>query len=651
MDAGQAPAQSDFLYGFNGQNFGHLPASLQNTDRPLDSLDATAQSQVQQHFTPYQAVMPTSMDPRFTYQTSMDQPSLDQNLMCQTNTNQPSRGQTYPNQLFTGQTYPNQLFTGQTNMNQPSAENPMDQTNQLFTSQTYPNQPSAKNLMNQTYPNQLSAENLMGQTYPNQLFTSQTYSNQPSAENFMEQTNMNQPFADQNLVHQTFPTQTSMPPATEPPIRPSERLVSDTAMVYYNNLTQVQKTRIMDQASKLSDFMKLFGVGPNYDPVMVYCRYRARKDLANGLSQPAITQQPLQSRPEPYVPTSLPQPTGCSPGSPIVIEECAVPAATTPRPKLVDVTDRMYSEYPDENDFIHPAYSVMMWMDKFKEDFQLNRVARSHRWYVREDDRTKFSCTRSLDGVTTVAWQLEAKLNELEHGRAESNRQKEQREQQQTAEEAARKEESERKAAAEAQQKAAEKAARKEESKKRAQANRRQKAEALKEKTRKETAEAQQKAAEEAARKEEAERKAAADHEQQDRERREERDTAPQRSKRKATDSEENSSPKKARLDIDPLSEEEVDSLFEERDGGDYNDNDDEEEDQELVDSCTNLLEMDDDDEEDQELVDSCINLLEMDDDDDDGNKQKSVDTDQDESGEEVRDLQYDLESEESEEE
>ncbi|KAF9637946.1 hypothetical protein BFW01_g8842 [Lasiodiplodia theobromae] len=600
MDAGQAHAQSDFLYGFNGQNFGHLPASLQNTDWPLDSLDATAQSQVQQHFTPYQAVMPTSMDPRFTYQTSMDQPSLDQNLMCQT--------------------YPNQLFTDQTNMNQPSAENPMDQTNQLFTSQIYPNQPSAGDLMNQTYLNQP----FTSQTYSNQPsaenFMDQTFPNLPFAENFMEQTNMNQPFADQNSVHQTFPTQTPMPLAMEPPIGPSERLVSDTAMVYYNNLTQVQKTRILDQASKLSHFMKLFGVGPNYDPVMVYCRYRARKDLANGLSQPAITQQPLQSRPEPYVPTSLPQPIGCSPGSPIVIEECAVPAATTPKPKLVDITDRMYSEYPDEDDFIHPAYSMMMWMDKFKEAFQLNRMARSHRWHVREDDRTKFSCTRSLDGVTAVAWQLEAKLNELEHGHAESNRQKEQREEQQTAEEAARKEESERKAAAEAQQKAAE----------------------------------------EAARKEEAERKAAADREQQDRERREERDTAPQRAKRKATGSEENFSPKKARLDIDPLSEEEIDSLFEERDGGDYNDNDDdegeeeeeeEEDDQELVDSCTNLLEMDDDDEEDQELVDSCTNLLEMDDDDDDGNKQKSVDTNQDESGEEVRDFQYDSESEESEEE
>ncbi|KAL0263500.1 hypothetical protein SLS55_002480 [Diplodia seriata] len=266
-------------------------------------------------------------------------------------------------------------------------------------------------------------------------------------------------------------------------------------------------------------------------------------------------------------------------------------------------------------DLIYHAYSGMLWMQNFGDDFHFNRNAGSHRWFVNKDDHTVYHCIRRNDGLKMQGWYLEEKLKTLAEASENLVREKEQK--------AALRNEGRRKAAAE-------KAARREEEK-------------VKKAARKEEEEIKK-----AARKEEEETRKKTVREQEKRKKAEAKATAPQHSKRKASDSDtflvESAPQKKACQGIDKVSEASLDALFEGGEDGEEPD------DGGLLLSCMELIE-DGEEPDDGGLLLSCMELIEDGDADgavEDGNTEGAV---EDEGTTETEDIPYESESEESEEE
>ncbi|KAL1639669.1 hypothetical protein SLS58_007728 [Diplodia intermedia] len=466
------------------------------------------------------------------------------------------------------------------------------------------------------------------------------------------------------------------------------------------NLTPADRATIWAQAENLPQEMRSRMQQAHLDPIMVFCQARARARARTGFHSPStgaswsgvsrpqhptvVPRQPrsVQERPTPQALAPVPQLAGSSHESPIVVGEDAVPAATVSQPapssspKTVEVTHLMHvgCDIPAEDDLIYHAYSGMLWMQNFGDSFQFNRNAGSHRWFVNKDDHTVYHCIRKNDGLKMQGWYLEEKLKTLAEASGKLTQEKEQKaalrnagRRKAAAEKAARREEEKANKAARKEEEKAKKAARKEEEEK------------VKKAARKEEEEVKK-----AARKEEEETRKKAVREQEKRKKAEAKATAPQHSKRKASDSDtflaESAPQKKACLGIDEAtsidSDAYLDPLFEEGEDGEEPDDGD------LLLSCMELIEDEDADAavedgvadaavEDGDLLSSCMELLEDGDADaavEDGNVDGAVEDgdlllscmelieDGDEDGDEdgaVEDesIPYESESEESEEE
>lgn len=187
------------------------------------------------------------------------------------------------------------------------------------------------------------------------------------------------------------------------------------------------------------------------DPVMLHCRNHAKRILQERAARQMVP-APIQEQ------ITTTQPTSGTQGAPIALDDdeeeeeeeevvvvvvevkkkVATPLPTpsstasslnlvpSPKPKanMVNVTDKMYAEgpAPKENDLIWNPYCTMGWMNMHKEHYHFSKAAKSHKFYVNEDDSKDWYCVRIHDGAKKYGWQIDAELSALELSEEEAKR-------------------------------------------------------------------------------------------------------------------------------------------------------------------------------------------------------------------------------------